>query len=487
MERITVKGTALVDESGRERIFNGVNLVFKGKFNEDTGKMDYFDSGYDEEMFKGLSERGINLVRLGIVWTAIEPTIGNYNEAYLDLTEKYVDWCLKYGIYVYLDVHQDCYHNMPDWATITDSYKRRKPMFIWAEGYFIDKAVHRAFDNFWNNTEICGIGIQDRFAMMWQHVAERFKDKDNLFGYDLLNEPFPGTDGGRVFKAIAKKGVKTILSRKVNKCQAIKNMIKGDIFSGALSAIDSGEIVREVTSAADLIILNFDVNKYYPFVQKVATAIRQVTDKGIIILETSYWGNSSIPNGTPRLRYADGSLEKNIVLAPHGYDLTVDTVLTNTASNNRIDAVFNTHAKTQKRLGIPMIVGEWGGMVPGCDDYPHLEYLLEKFDNNKWGQTYWCFWKDLIDDKIMKIIARPYPIAVPGEIVKYSFNRKNDTFTLKYNLEESTRKKIKIYSPCMPKEVIAKGKVSYEKINNSDAVIISVGANKGENTIEVKI
>ncbi len=487
MERITVKGTALVDESGRERIFNGVNLVFKGKYDAETGKMDYFNSGYDEEMFKRLSERGINLARLGIVWAAIEPEMGEYDESYLDLTEKYVDLCAKYGIYVYLDIHQDCYHNMPDWATITDSYKRRKPKFIWAEGYFLDKAVHRAFDNFWNNTEICGIGIQDRFAMMWQHVAKRFKDKENLFGYDLLNEPFPGTDGGKAFKAIAKKGVKTVLSKKVNKCLAIKNMLKNDIFSGALSAIDSGEIVREVTSAADLIILNFDVNKYYPFVQRIASAIREVTEKGNIILETSYWSNSSIPNGTPRLRYADGTLEENLVFAPHGYDLTVDTVLTNTASNNRIDAVFDAHAKTQKRLGIPMIVGEWGGMVPGCDDYPHLEYLLEKFDGNKWGQTYWCFWKDLIDDKIMKIIARPYPIAVPGEIIKYGFNRKNDTFTLKYNLDKSAKKKIQIYSPKEPVEVVANGKVSFEKINDSQAVIISIGASKGENEVTVKI
>ena len=30
MEQITVRGRALVDETGRERIFNGLNMVFKG-------------------------------------------------------------------------------------------------------------------------------------------------------------------------------------------------------------------------------------------------------------------------------------------------------------------------------------------------------------------------------------------------------------------------------------------------------------------------
>ena len=138
MEKISVKGSVFVDESGRERIFNGVNLVFKGAYDEKTGETDYFAVNWDEDMIRSLSEMGINLVRLGLVWRAIEPQPGKYNEEYLDMMEHYFDLCGKYGIYVYLDMHQDCYHGMPDWATVTDSYKRRKPKLIWAEGYFID-------------------------------------------------------------------------------------------------------------------------------------------------------------------------------------------------------------------------------------------------------------------------------------------------------------------------------------------------------------
>lgn len=486
MDRITVKGTAFVDESGRERIFNGINLVNKGYFDENTGKMNYTDINWNEDMFRRLSEKGINLLRFGLVWKAIEPQPGVYDEAYLDFMESFVDMACKYGIYVYLDVHQDCFHGMPDWATVTDSYKRRKPVIIWAEGYFIDKAVHRAFDNFWANTPVAGKGLQDWFADMWKHVAERFKDKENLFGFDILNEPFPGTSGGKVFKKIIKSGTKAVLSRKKELFGALKNIAKNDPVKEILAALDDKTLVREVTSSGDLIIKNFDVDKYYPFMKKMSEAIREVTDKGIIVMEACYYSNSSIPSSTPRIRYDDNSLEENICFAPHGYDITVDSVYTNTAGNNRVDSIFDEHAKTQTRLGIPVIVGEWGGMYPGSDSYPHLEHLLEYFDNKHWSQTYWCYVDGLLDEKIMDIINRPYPVAVPGEIIKYHYNRVSDTFTLSFRCDSSTRKKAVIYSPVMPIEIVSKCKYDIKNINDSSSVYITVGAGKGENNIELR-
>ena len=487
MERITVKGTSFIDESGRERIFNGVNLVNKGYFDETTGKIDYYRVNWDEEMFSKLAASGVNLIRFGLVWNAIEPLPGKYNNEYLDFMGKYIDLCEKYGIYVYLDIHQDCFHGMPDWATVTDSYKRRKPVLIWAEGYFIDKAVHRAFDNFWANTPVAGKGLQDYFADMWKHIVLYYKDKNNIFGYDILNEPFPGTSGGKVFRKIISEGAKTILSNKVDKKRIAKSLFNGNVVNEVLSVMDRKDIIRSFTSGGDLIIKNFDVDKYYPFLKKIASAIREVTKDGIIIMEACYYSNTSIPCSTPRLRYDDGTVEENLAFAPHGYDITVDSVYTNTAGNNRVDAIFDEHAKTQKRLGVPLIVGEWGGMVPGSEEYPHLEHLLEYFDNNRWSQTYWCFWKELIDEKIMKIIARPVPVAVPGQITKYEFNRHNNTFTLKFNCETGSRKKAIIYSPSAPKRIEAKCKSSYESIAGSQAVTISVGVSKGENKIIIEI
>lgn len=38
MEKIMVQGRCFVDEFGRERIFNGVNLVYKNDDDPDTGR-----------------------------------------------------------------------------------------------------------------------------------------------------------------------------------------------------------------------------------------------------------------------------------------------------------------------------------------------------------------------------------------------------------------------------------------------------------------
>jgi endoglycosylceramidase len=51
--------------------------------------------------------------------------------------------------------------------------------------------VIRAFDNFWNYEE--HPELQDHYAAMWAHVAERFRDHPAVIGYDLMNEPWQGS------------------------------------------------------------------------------------------------------------------------------------------------------------------------------------------------------------------------------------------------------------------------------------------------------
>ena len=40
---------------------------------------------------------------------------------------------------------------------------------------------------------IGGVGLQDRYAAAWGHVASRFASAQHTIGFDLLNEPWPGT------------------------------------------------------------------------------------------------------------------------------------------------------------------------------------------------------------------------------------------------------------------------------------------------------
>ena len=212
MYKISTFKKKFVDSEGRERIFNGVNLCDKG-YNKDGAEKRTYEVPFDEELIKNLSKNGFNLVRIGMTWDAIEPEPFEYNEEYLDKVEKVADLCAKYGIYFYLDMHQDLYAGFngtagdgaPYWACLTDGAKFKKTKLVWAEGYFWGKATQRAFDNFWNNAAYNGIPLQTYFCKMWQHVAERFKDHPALFGFDVLNEPFPGTDGGKVFRKLILK------------------------------------------------------------------------------------------------------------------------------------------------------------------------------------------------------------------------------------------------------------------------------------------
>ena len=38
-----------------------------------------------------------------------------------------------------------------------------------------------------------GVGLQDRYAAAWAHVARRFAGNRNVLGYELMNEPWPGS------------------------------------------------------------------------------------------------------------------------------------------------------------------------------------------------------------------------------------------------------------------------------------------------------
>ena len=161
MLKITTFEKKFIDSSGRQRIFNGVNLCEKGWHPDENSERQYAFN-FSEELIADLSRKGFNLVRLGLTWDSIEPEPGKYNEENLDKIQKVADLCAKYGIYFYLDMHQDLYSGAPltagdgapAWACITDGAKFTPTKLVWAEGYFWGKAVHKAFDHFWANDKV---------------------------------------------------------------------------------------------------------------------------------------------------------------------------------------------------------------------------------------------------------------------------------------------------------------------------------------------
>ena len=491
MLKITTSDKKFVDSEGRQRIFNGMNLCDKGVYVPGNPRKVYTLDFYDDLISK-LHSMGFNLIRLGMTWDAIEPEPGKYDEEYLDKVEKVADLCEKYGIYFYLDMHQDLYggpadapaDGAPAWACLTDGAKFKPTRFVWAEGYFWGKAVHNSFDNFWANKEYGGVPLQTYFCNMWKHVAERFKDHPALFGFDILNEPFPGSDGGKIFRKLIFSIAKTVLTDK--RCKKTK-MLK-DLFSGepakVLLTFDDHTLFRKVTSAGDELIRKFDTGVYSQFINRTAKAIREITDNGVIIMENSYYSNLGIPYCAPAVSY-DGKREEKLCFAPHAYDLMVDTPAYKYASDERVGSIFDEHRRSQERLEVPVIVGEWGSQAEGTEWLPHIEFLLDKFDSNKWSQTYWCYYHGLLETPIMDLLVRTAPVAVCGEIENYSFDRENDVFTLEYTQDKKYSVPTEIYLHKTAKSIECDGKYTLEAVSENGSAMLKIISGEGKHKVKV--
>ena len=195
--RIGHDGRWLTDAQGRVVILHGINMVDK----RPPYAPDAVGFGDDDAAF--LASEGMNTVRVGVIYKAVEPQPGAYDDAYLARIEKTVRTLDAHGIVSLLDFHQDLFNERfqgegwPDWA-VQDDGLPNQPMLGFPGNYLGQPATQRAFDHFWANDPIDpthpGVGLQDRYAAAWEHVAARFADVPGVLGYDLLNEPWPGTD-----------------------------------------------------------------------------------------------------------------------------------------------------------------------------------------------------------------------------------------------------------------------------------------------------
>jgi len=206
-------GPFLYDQAGRVVILHGVDAVEKRPPYElypDPGKPWNF-SAADARRIASL---GFTVVRLGILWSGLEPgTVGANNPAicthgkprnphqlntatvdtYLAHIRQTVNLLAKYHIYTLLDMHQDVYSPVfggdgaPPWAVCTNGLPVIIPPGRWSRVYGT-AALNAAFDNFWTN-DVVG-DLQGQFDAVWGMVAHAFRDDPWVLGYDLFNEPF---------------------------------------------------------------------------------------------------------------------------------------------------------------------------------------------------------------------------------------------------------------------------------------------------------
>jgi endoglycosylceramidase len=181
-------GRWITDAQGRVVNLHGINMVYK----RPPYAPDAVGFGDDDAAF--LADEGFNVVRVGVIYAAVEPSPGVYDDGYLNRIRATIDTLAAHGIVALLDFHQDLYNERfqgegwPDWAVMDDGLPAQ-PASGFPNNYLVMPALQRAFDHFFADDG----GLQDHYAAAWAHVAQRFKDAPNLLGYELLNEPWPGS------------------------------------------------------------------------------------------------------------------------------------------------------------------------------------------------------------------------------------------------------------------------------------------------------
>ncbi|KAJ3043892.1 hypothetical protein HDV00_003930 [Rhizophlyctis rosea] len=239
--KVDTKTHLLLDEHGRQRLFRGVNVVYKKPpYHPSLDHFDPFTSFTDEDA-RLLRSLSLNSIRLAVHWAGLEPTKGTHSTEYIAAIRTIMDTCARHGIYVLLEFHQDvlarqfCGHGVPDWAfenqtdrlsgwrgfPIPNKFKAFKTAdngiptedqcnsITWYKLYFTF-AVADAFGKRKSPSPHLTTSLPTTltppppptvytpgplltaFTSYWTHITQTFKHHPNLLGYELINEPWPG-------------------------------------------------------------------------------------------------------------------------------------------------------------------------------------------------------------------------------------------------------------------------------------------------------
>lgn len=491
--KLTVLGDQFVDELGREVVLNGINVVSKSK---DDNYL--FQSG--PEFYSNLKKWGMNSIRLIMIWDGIEPEPDHFDEKYLKELDQKIQWATDNELYVVLDLHQDLFSSKfsdgaPTWATL-DKGLPHLTGDVWSDSYLISPAVHQAFDSFWNNEKASdGKGLQDHVAEIWQLLAKRYQNNPFVIGYDLFNEPFPGSLAQEAMPAMLQKyaelhykNTKEVLTEE----QLLHIWSDPTSRSEALRSLDSEEDFAPVIDALYPIVSGFEKEKLQPFYQKMANAIRETGDDKIIFLEHTYFSNMGVKSAIERTSLPNGKPDYQVAYAPHAYDLVVDTEFSQESSNARLDFIYSRISEKGKELQMPVWLGEWGAYYQSGEQIVPVALeavsLLEKY---QFSNAYWSYDPGMENlPYFRKAIIRPYPVAVSGKLENYSFDESNQVFEITWSQDSASDAETLIYFPDLSK--INLGKLSVpgvgrKEFEGSQAGYLVIPFQKGLSQVNFKI
>ncbi|MGB8790302.1 MAG: cellulase family glycosylhydrolase, partial [Mycobacterium sp.] len=389
-------GSFLTNSDGQVVMLHGLNEVYKIAPGEPSA------DGFSDDDAAFLAANGFNAVRVGVIWSDLEPEPGVFNPAYLASIESTVQTLGNHGIYSIIDFHQDAYstafggEGAPDWAVQTDG--AANPSLPFPYNIFFNPAEQQAWDSFWSNADAPnGLGLEDNYSQMLEYVANAFNGNSNVAGFELMNEPSPGSS--------------TFLST-----------LLGSPF--------------------------FDSQQLTPFYDQGADAIRAVDPTTPVFFEPNLLSNAGLPTD---LGHVDAT---NTVLSFHDY---CEFDLGSLGCIPGVSAVVGNAEAYAEAQGIPAFMTEFGA----TSDQTAIAAPMQGADGNLIGWTEWAYSSqgDIttsasppsseslvfnpelpptgtnVNTANLDTLAEPYPQVISGTPTSFSFE--NGTFDFSYSTEEA--------------------------------------------------
>lgn len=362
----------LTDANGREVLLRGVNVNSLGEYWQfDPTLPTVFP--FEEADMDFLASLGLNFVRLVISWSRVEPQPGAYDEAYLTTVAEKIDALWQRGIYTLVDLHQDAWgptlaarpgedcregeipasgwDGAPGWATLTDDATRRciAPL---AGNYLreLSPAVLEAWAKFFDNRPgPGGVGIQDRYTAMLEHLAFRLGGRPGVMGYDIMNEP---------------------------------NAYPPDLVALAASLLP-GYLPQEYID-----ILARSLESLADFYTRSVAALRRGEQRSgieprIILFEPSaVWPN--VPAGSTVRPFTN---DTQIAYGPHIYQDGISFLVPLDEAQ-----VERVRAEAASYGGVPVLSGEWGASpATAGESGGYFERMIALQDREHWSVAHWLY------------------------------------------------------------------------------------------------
>jgi endoglycosylceramidase len=376
----------LRDGDGRALILRGVNLAGSHK------QAPYTDP-FTPADYAQLHAWGFRAIRYLIVWAAVEPTQGHYDDAYLDRVATHLRWAHDAGLGVILDMHQDVYgegfgfDGAPRWTCDEAYYKAFVPRDPWSLNY-TDPNVLACVDHLWTD-----LPTRHALALAWRHVAERLGDQPAVIGFDPLNEPHWGTAP----------------------------------------------------------VPSFERDRLRPFYDDAIAEVRAVAP-WVVFAEPSSSRNLGFatrlaPFDVPDVVYAPHLYDPSAELAGHFDPAARDSFLA-IATDLRADA---------DRLGLPLWIGEYGGIGADPQIGAYMDAAYDGAAAALGGTTYWAFDRGggyaMLDPQghevtpIIDAIVRPYPVAVAGDPIDWAYDDAGRVLTVSWRPDPTVTAPTVIVTP----------------------------------------